>query len=400
MKLQKLKDILEAEGRKALIVEIGAACPLAHGLMQCDGASKVVYHAESPYGSAKLIYADVIGEYRMVSAEAVNAIAGLHVHRQCAEHLDYNTVIVTSFQVRSGNCDNKVPHGWIAIATIDGDAGRIETFHLTLAHNDGLFHGRDESISHIGNEVTALLAGDRPDYVDMANGLIAANSKATVLINKGEMARIEEVARKYSRIVLYKGSFNPIHKAHAEIASKMDTEGTLVLLGISRNTYSKGLVPLSDIVDRCQSITDAGFNVILFEEGYFYDNVEILKKRTGLQVDVVMGVDTFNRLVKCYDTGDFSNLERRRLYEEHGRLGLTGIVSDNHWALHSPALFNAVFNGTTFYVFGRGEPLYTSTLDPKIVFDETYNNPVSSSEIRVLEASGESEKAQTMKAGQ
>ena len=394
--LKKLKDILEAEGKKVLVVEIGAACPIAHGLMQCEGASKVVYHTESPYGSAKSIYPHSLEDYRMVSAEAVANIAMHHVRRKHSENLDYNTVIVTSFQIRSGGNDNKVPHGWVAIATIKGElSGEIETFHLTMAYPDGEYYNRIESIEKIGLEVTALFDADRSDTVDGGSMLSAMNSRATCLIHEGKLARIEEVSRKYRRIVLYKGSFNPMHLAHEEIARKVMAEDTLVILGISRNTYSKGQVSLVEMVDRCKNISELGYTVAIFEEGYFYDSIEILKKRTGLPVDVAMGVDTFNRLARCYDTGDFSPLERIRIYSETGRLGLALDWSDNR-----AKVFNAVFGDTIFHVFGRGEPLYTSTLDPKIMFDETYNNPVSSSEIRVLEASGESEKAQTMKAGQ
>lgn len=388
--LQRLKDALESSNRKVLIVEIGAACPISHGLMQCEGASKVVYHAESPYGSGHIIYSDLVKSHRMVSREVVRNITQYHINLSIQNQLEYNTVIVTSFQIKSSSEDKKVPHGWVGIGSILDGKESIQTYHLTLSDSSGNYYNRINSIEMIGEEVSRLFNSEPVEFIDIGNTETIFNGKSTVLFHEGEFCRIEEVCRKYQRIVLYKGSFNPLHKAHLELSRKMQREGTLVLLGISRNTYSKGRVSDVDLKNRCLEINEVGLSTVVFEQGYFYDSVEILKNRSGLPVDVVMGVDTFNRLIQCYDNKDYSPLEAQRIDS------ILKINSDIE--VDKSSIFNTVFGDSIFYVFGRNQELYTSDIKANVIFDVTYSNPISSSQIRELEASGHSDKANSMKA--
>lgn len=64
--MKSIKDILLDAKLKAYVVEIGAGCPIAQDIYSEAGASKVMYHSECPYGSAKDIYGEYIGDVRMV----------------------------------------------------------------------------------------------------------------------------------------------------------------------------------------------------------------------------------------------------------------------------------------------------------------------------------------------
>ena len=394
-----LRDYLEENNRKVYIVEIGAGCPVAQGLYDCPGASKVVYHSESPYGSANDLYGSAIGSHRMVSKETVECIIG-----SIKDHMikKFNMIIVTSFQIKSGEDDIRIPHGWVGISRLIDGQWIDEYYHLTLAYIDGKMADRIESIHSIGGEIERIIVGyATPWYVDVAESPTIFETKCPVFFKNNEPFRLEEVSRKYKRIALYKGSFNPLHYGHVEIANRVSDEDTLVIFAISKNTYEKGLVNIDSFIDRLSAINNKGFIVAFFEEGYFYDNTQYLKNRTGLPVDLVMGVDTFNRLIKCYDNCDFSSNEEYSIskFMKLHNLEIFGESYSETVNRNKSLLFNLNFWNTSFIVFGRNQELYKSDIDVSVMFHREFDCPISSSEIRQLEESGYSENANQLKQG-
>lgn len=408
-----LKEILESQGRKAYIVEIGAGCPIAHGLLKNSGASKVVYHTESPYGSAKDIYGDVIGDYRMVSLQAVYRIAS----KLCDQHNDkYNMVIVTSFQIKSGHDDDRIPHGWICFAIMMEDrTWRFTTAHLTFMNDLGYSLNRVDTIDAIYNEMCLLASNAQQagnyQYVDeyynsIPNNYHALTSNNMVFYkqnnNNVELIRLEDYSRKYKRIAVYKGSFNPVHYGHLEIAKNVrDADvDTLVIFAISKNTYGKGEVDYLNLIERIKAICAEDFVVAIMKNGYFFDCFQYLKNRTKLPIDMIMGVDTYNRLIRCYETCDFSPNEEAEIHtyiDDKNMVkyydSFSDVVSRN-----KAKIFNEMFDGATFKVFGRNEPINTA-INPKNLDYHDFNCQVSSSEIRQLIESGESERANKLQKG-
>lgn len=403
-----LKNYLEENGLKAYIVEIGAGCPIAHSIFKCSGASKVVYHTESPYGSAKDIYGNVIGDSRMVSLDAVHNIA---IERANSNNGNYNTVIVTSFQIKSGKDDTRIPHGWVCIGIQQADkTWRFTLSHLTFMDELGNSLDRQDTIDAIHDEVCRIVLREgHYRYVDghydsIPNNFHVLTSNAPVFYKDNMLIRLEDYSRRYKRIAIYKGSFNPIHFGHLAIAKKIRDENpdTLVVFAISKDTHGKGEVDYDNLVTRMKAICEEDFIVALLKNGYFFDGFQYLKNRTKLPIDLIMGVDTYNRLVNCYETLDFSpneELEINEFVDDSNRVGRYDSFSDVV-TRNKSKIFNKMFEDATFRVFGRQQPLNTSIKPKNLEYYHDFDCQISSSEIRQLQESGESEKANNLKNGE
>jgi len=378
-----MKDFIQKQfeqKRIFKIVEIGAGVPVASRILCTPGASKILWETSSPYSSAKKLFQI---DSRMVSKEAVETI----INKTPKE--DFNTLVVTSFQIPSE--EKIVSHGWIGIWSLEFDHPIY--LHVTLNSVYGKDLSRQDCIEKIGDIVLELISSydnwqvkmkDTKfgfvdniifrDYILDSYQLLSQQFLNTlVCFDEGIPVRFENVSRKYSQINMYKGSFNPVHSAHLEIAKIAESkfENSRTFFAISRNTFGKGIIEEKELYKRINRINMKGYPVLVFDNGFVYDNFQAIQKRFSGNVMPIMGADTFNRFMNCWNTNDLSQLEHQvsdwtSYHSERGRLELG---------------FEECFGKANFLVFGRTVEIQSHDFDVKFEYVD-FDMNISSTMIR------------------
>lgn len=296
-------------------VEIGAGTPIASAFFNEPNASKTVYEVRSPYNNARELYG-IPEDMRMVSKEAlVQIVQNLGKSASC------KYVVLDSFQIPSNN--QIISHGWIGILSVS----KFVLFHITLPNN----FTRSVCISEIGRigvslihseifgntldkyenlYIDNILEYDGEKYVQNVDLLLTQKCEDNIILFKdGNVVRFEDEYRGQN-ILVYKGSFNPIHEGHIGLIEKAKKEydGKPLFL-ISSNTYQKGIA--DNLVERISKINSAGYVVGIMNNGFYWDNLNFLFERTFGKNEIVacLGLDSMSRLVDCYKNHEWSRKE-------------------------------------------------------------------------------------------
>jgi nicotinic acid mononucleotide adenylyltransferase len=275
------------------ILEVGAGMPISNQIFEYEGASKVIYSAESYYSKDAFNQRFGKTEIRAVSAEHLWVILNDPQTQRDLENKVYNSLVATSFQLG----ENISNHGWILISTPQ----KTRYYHISLPHftnrrgliKDIGYLGVYLMTTHIHNTSLGGLFIDiildehlQPVVDEILSSISDSNIRdtASVFTPLGSVERLEYITRDAEYLILYKGSFNPISISHKEIMEESkriyNTKNTKAVFCLSFNTFEKGR----------QSIES-------FKNTYFRDlNQLIINKYSGHLV-FVAGVDTMNRLV-------------------------------------------------------------------------------------------------------
>ena len=315
------------------IVELGAGNPLSYQLFEVSGASATIYEALSPYNKQAQLDT-FFGEYseikipRSVSEDFVDMVVTNRRMNLCdKDNLpdNHNMFFISSFQIGEDICN----HGWIAYEYKD----TYRLYHLTLPNGT-----RANVIREIGKVGLQILLNKNKNkaipycdiLIDSSMGIIHEHHQMPVqsLANlnsleptchfsiedqiltfnrDGSMCRLETILREGSQVIhptipIYKGSFNPPHKVHLDIAKSVS--GRLhhqTIFMISLDTYSKANVDPTDIYKRIKILNRLGHHVIVNRDGKYNNAIDLVQERTDRELVWVAGGDTINRLADMTD---------------------------------------------------------------------------------------------------
>lgn len=308
-------------------IETGAGNPVSTELFNYNGASKTIYKTESPYHfiHQKNKYPATVG-LRSVSKEFTLQIIRREMEMGHFE-IEHNTYYVSSFQIE--NKPEMLTHGWIGLRY----RGVERYYHITFTPPG---KSRANIISLIGSIALRILSckNDLKELVKVLNDYIMNNyidiiedaegnsyleevlsivekAEHPITISKeGKLIRLEDLSRK-GDLILMKGSFNPIHNHHVELIKQTEKQcpSTIPCFSISLETYSKGPLEFSHLVDRIKMINKLGYPVIIFNSGFFSENVKVLRSRYFKnKIILPTGCDTVNRLIES-SYNNFSKFE-------------------------------------------------------------------------------------------
>lgn len=310
-------------------IEIGAGQPLAAELFNISGASSTVCFSLSPYSreiQEERYGAEAVDKVRSVSLEMIDLILDGEIRLN--QNKRVNLFWASTLQVSSD--PNGCSHGWIGYKFrheprfyyhvtfpkslsrkhIIHELGRLSIYLLYRIVNpscsndpmqwvDGSFREDLSTNATIVVPATPLLQNYMlPDLV--------TNSDIYWVVNpEGHWERFETTFRLLrdqqakTPVLIYKGSFNPLHDGHLGIIKRGQQEypNSPIGLMISIQTYQKGEVDYKSLQKRITDITNAGFYLIITEKGLFADCIKDFKQRLPAQRWVFLaGWDTYVRM--------------------------------------------------------------------------------------------------------
>lgn len=343
-----------------IFVEMGCGNPVSHALCKIAGASNTIYLAENPYSKEystnKFLY-----KTRAVSVETILQIIEFWSNKINQDQPKINTIFVSSFQVGENN--DISTHGYIGIKY----KNILNIYHISI----NLSKPRSDYIELIGNIGLSLLHNMifpndefiEPYFVDIVYdvekkeifsieddcnnhsilgyyNLIPNLSKSLERIHKGhesqflyiengEIKRIEELLRKPGdELILYKGSFNPIQCAHAELLEYCITncKNGFGCPSISTRIVGKEDLSIKDLKWRISTLNKLGYGVVINNTPFFSDMIYYLRLKTNKKLIFPMGADTFIRISDNSNIFDnyknifFKIFERENIYQNDDNL--------------------------------------------------------------------------------
>ena len=291
----KIKHLHDSD-MYGIFVEMGCGTAVTSALYSVPGASKTVYFAESPY--SKEHQEELFGKAsRAVSIERVDSVLETYWNKYSDK---VNCVYAATFQIDDGD-GSKSTHGWIGVRNKETK----KFYHITVPE---IFQ-RDMIFDRIAKQGISILFGQIPNNVDIINdGEQESDINAVidnfsdfnlVCFSNGKLVRPEDVIRNKKRVVLYKGSFNPMHIGHMSLIKRAQERfGEDVILGLSAHPFGKNDMDSSAITMRAKILNALGFDVAVFRSGYFNENDVVLRRITKAPISYVVGSDTMDRILR------------------------------------------------------------------------------------------------------
>lgn len=342
---QKIEQI-NSSVYKGIFVENGAgANPIANKIMTQPGSSNTILYCMTPYGkdeytelgksglnsirNASDFLTEIPETIRAVSEFSVASIlysdwTNSMLKSQKEKGILSSFVISTSWQLVNDNDNDSVSHGYIAI-DLTTDIVFPKYFHITLPKH----MNRSEMINYIGeigvhllhdvlfNKNTPDLNIDhiynsrlQTDMHEMINYLNACNNDSAMVFSKDKkITRLIDIQRRkdIDNIVLFKGSFNPIHNTHIDMVTQLNENlinSTYFVISI--DTVDKGTIDINDIIERIETIHECDFDVILTRKPMFVNTQATINHYINKPIIFLMGIDTYSRLVSDYSMQPYS----------------------------------------------------------------------------------------------
>lgn len=330
-KIQIIKD----NNSFGILIEVGAGCPVYNELCQHPNtASKIVLYAESPnnweYNQEKYKHNSV----RAVSTEILDAFVVKHSN----SNSNSNFILANTIQI--ANTPDVQTHGWFCLSTknkrihyhftINGFMSRTEYSKIIasigldiLASQNDISKLDNGYIDSMINYTNTEIINHKETLQCIINGKLNINNKhntTTVISKDGRILRLNDLLRKTNNrdLVIFKGSFNPIHNHHLNLIDAVDKKlpGNLTVLSISiqnRNINKK--IDLDNLLNRIYLLNKLGFDVIIDSLGKYNDSYNTLTNHVDFNniksLNYIMGGDIMKRFLQdehVYNIDKVTNL--------------------------------------------------------------------------------------------
>jgi len=326
-------------GYKAIIVECGHGALLSNEFLSVPSASKLVITAKQPYSKeAQAMEYPTSRNLRSVSKEFIANIMSTELVAYSGK---FNNLLcfATSFQLGDYKT---LTHGYFGIGISINGVITQKVYHLSYYIKD---RSKENLIETIFFDLLATIEHNifgTNDYnpVDTIDGvwdvtahdiiahpfkkLFTPNINETLQLNtlksfssaenficitpNNDLVRFEDIIRlntgENKGIILQKGSYNPFHRMHRNIAENAKVEYPTYphVLMLSINTCDKGNNSTDVLIERIRNLTKLGYYVIVGKEGMFMKNIEYIRGYyENLHIIFPVGEDTIERFLRDWE---------------------------------------------------------------------------------------------------
>jgi len=301
-------DIIKENNSFGILIEVGAGCPIYNELTtRPNTASKIVLYAESPnnwqYNNKKY---NTEG-FRAVSYQTVsNMIYVTNNNRHNA-----NFILASSIQV--ANDKKTQTHGWIGLMN------QTDTKYYHFSINQFMSRKQyNKIIAQIGldilashNDVSKLDNGYIDQIIDKdekqnikASLTCIINSKlnlknyhnTSIIFKDGCMFRLNDYLRDNKSLNILKGSFNPVHQHHLDLADKFDN--VLFSISIANRDINKK-INVDNLVKRIETLNKLGYVVMIDCMVYYSELVSSFRNNSDFnhKINFILGSDIMKRFL-------------------------------------------------------------------------------------------------------
>ncbi|MFN8674321.1 MAG: hypothetical protein U0457_19835 [Candidatus Sericytochromatia bacterium] len=303
-----------------VFIETGCGLALTQELLSISGASNTVYYTQSPYSKTffESEYNLKNKNTRSVSPEYLKSILETEKILKLFENNTINTLYASSFQI--GEKNDKSTHGWILIKykgtlkyyhiSIHESLTRKEYIHKISENAIKLLESKNEIIPTSCNVDIVLnedLTFNKKDTLEFISNL--ESTEQFTVFYKNKIDRLESITRDIEQLIVFKGSFNPVQKAHEYIINRsLENYNTKAVFMISLNVFQKGKQNTDSILKRIELLNELDLPVVICNKPFFKDNINYLRNKFDKKIILSMGLDTFNRLMDDYKENNNYNI--------------------------------------------------------------------------------------------